>query len=298
MEFRANNTKEAFGKACVDMLSEQLFATELFTLMEKNQMDRIARQNGFKEFNILDPEQIPRLGKILNVDKIIVGSITYIDTFIIDVKILNATTGEIEFNVKRKIKRIENLDDTLENIATAVERHYLGYYDLGGNFEIAVEVDYLYPLSVLGNVVNTGGGVQAVIQFNTPFDIPFNIQGITGYYSFIPEENSLDCFCMAPVYLSASCKFSPARNLHFIPSAGAGYIFTQVSSDGSTGTDGLYWKEGKNKYYNPSVILRTELDILLYDRWYLTFAPQYNIFFEKNRTGQFASAGLGMKMLF
>jgi len=297
MEFRANNTKEAFGKACVDMLSEKLFATNLFTLMEKSQMDRIARQNGFKEFNMIDTEQISRLGKVLNVDKIIVGSITYIDSFIIDVKILNASTGEIEFNVKRKIRSIEKLEDVLEDIAIAIERYYLGYDNLSGNLDIAVEVHYIYPFGLLGNAVNAGPGVQAVVQFNNPFDIPFNIQALTGYYSFTPGRDSMDYFYMFPVYLCTSHKFSFSRNMDFIPSAGIGYIFSKVSSGDSAETVGLYWEKNK-LYHNPSFLIRTELDVLLYDRWYLVITPQYTIFFEKDKAGQFASIGIGLKMLF
>lgn len=296
MEFRANNTKEAYGKACVDILSEKLFATNHFTLMEKSQMDRIARQSGFREYDISEPEQVARLGRVLNVDKLIVGSITYLDSFIINVTVLNSSTGEIELNVKRKISRIKNLDDALEEIALAIERHYLGYDSLSGSFDIAVEGDYLLPYGVLGNLVNRGAGILAVLLLNKPFDNPVSIQGITGYYKMCPADASLDYFYMFPFYLCAAYKFNPAGNLAFIPSAGAGYIFTKLSGDGSADAD--KYRDDKQIYYNPALLIRVELDILLYDRWYLVITPQYNLFFEKERAGQFMSIGLGFKMLF
>ncbi|HNX25290.1 MAG TPA: CsgG/HfaB family protein [Spirochaetota bacterium] len=297
MEFRANNTKEGFGKACMDILSEELFASELFTLMEKSQMDKIARLNGFKEFNIIDPQQIAKFGKILNVDKMIVGSITYLDTYIIDVKILNAVTGEIEFNVRKKISSIDKLENSLDDIALSIERHCQGYYNLSGNFDISVEMVYLKPFGTFSNAVDPGPGIQAVIAVNPPPVIPFDMQIITGYYNFKPVYESINYFYMFPLYLTAAYKFTLTRNLNFMPSAGFGYIFSKISSDKSEETDSIYWQE-KSLYYNPAIVIRTELDILLFDRWYLVFTPQYNVFFEEERVGQFASFGLGLKMLF
>ncbi len=102
---------------------------------------------------------------------------------------------------------------------------------------------------------------------------------------------------MFPLYLSASYKIKPARNLNFIPSAGFGYLFSKISSEVSEEKDSMYWHE-KSIYYNPSFVIGAELDILLIDRWYLAFTPQYNVFFEEERVGQFASLGLGLKMLY
>ncbi len=176
MEFRANNTKEAFGKACMDMLSEKLFASDLFTLMEKNQMDRIARQNGFKEFSTADTVQVAKLGKQLKVDKMLAGSITYLDSYIIDVKILNASTGEIEFNAREKISSINKLESALDDIALSIERHCQGYYELSGNFDISIEMVYLNPFGAFRDSVDHGIGIQGALTINSPMDAPFNIQ--------------------------------------------------------------------------------------------------------------------------
>ena len=230
-------------------------------------------------------------------DKLLVGSITFIDSYIIDVKVLNATTGEIEYNVKRKIRSIEKLEESLEEIAVSIERHYLGYYNLSGIFDLTLEAHFLYPLAVFSDAVKPGAGVLALLQFNTPFDLPFNVQAVTGYYNFTPAGDSMDYFYMFPVYFGVSYKFSLARNMDFIPAAGAGYVISKVSSDSTAAGNERYW-EGQSLFYNPVLVLRTELVVSLYDRWYLTLTPQYNVFFEKERAGQFLSMGIGLKMLF
>lgn len=307
MEFRANNTEESYGKASMDMLSQKLYATDLFTVMEKSQLDRIAMLNGFKEFNMIDPEQIARMGKVLNVDKLIVGSISYIDSFIINVKVFNSITGEVEYDVVQKIFSIENLEKAIEEISFAIERHYLGYKELTGDFDLTIEMLYLYPFDLLGQVVDTGNGIQASFQFNSIFKKPsINLLLITGFYSFTPfidysdftlSQNSDDYFYMFPLYTCFSHKYIITRNISIIPSAGIGYIFSKIYSEYDPHSESLYWDRNRI-YHNPSILLRTELDVYLHDRWYIVFTPQYSVFFEKDRAGQFLSIGIGLKMLF
>ncbi len=297
MEFRANNTRDGFGKACLDMLSERLFASRLFVLMEKGQMDRIARVNGFQEFNSVDPLQVAKLGRVLKVDKMLTGSITYIDSYIINIKLVNSATGEIEFDIQKKTGSIEKLEKTIDEMAHSIERHCMGYYIPSGRYDVSFEMQYINPVGVLRNAVNSGAGITGIVQFNNPFDLPFNINASAGFYNFTPDTEPMNYFYMVPVLLSLTYKFAVSRNINFYPSAGGGYFFSRISCDNSITKSGLYWDDNKF-YYNPGIVIRAELDILLYDRWFLVFSPQYNIFFDKNDVGQFLSAGLGLKMIF
>lgn len=297
MDFRANNTKEGFAKACMDMLSERLFSSGLFTLMEKSQMDRIARANGFSEFDTANPLQVARLGRVLKVDKMISGSITFIDSYIIEVRVLNAATGEIEFNTRKNISSIDKLEPAIDDISLSIERHSTGYYNLSGNFDITIEGHYIYPFGDLGDAVDPGAGAELIARINSPLELPLDMQLVTGFFSFKPRNESMNYFCSVPVYFMLSRKIDLSRNLSLVPAAGGGYLFTKVSSDEPADGRDLYWSE-RSLYYNPAIVLRGEIDIFLMDRWYLAVTPQYNIFFEDERTGRFASLGLGIKMLF
>lgn len=295
MDFRANNTDQGLGSACADMLAERLFSSKLFVLMEKSQMDRIARQNGFYEFDSTDPAQIRRLGKILKVEKLLSGSITYLDAYIINVKVFNAFTGEIDFTAEKRIGSVEKIDDIIADISLEVERHYLGYYNISGNFDISAEFIYNMPVGVMGDVVSRGLGGQAVITVNSPLDFSADIQAVCGYYDFTPACDGVKSYRVAPLFICCAYKFSLARNINFIPAAGPGYLFTYLSAD----TDGTGLYDYSSKFhYNPSLMARGEFDIFLADRWYITAAPQYTVFFVPGDTGQYLSLALGVRMLF
>lgn len=295
MDFRANNTDETLGGACADMIAEKLFSSKLFVLMEKSQMDKIARRNGFYEFNSTDPLQIQKLGKILNVEKLLAGSITFLDTYIINVKVFDALTGEIDFTVEERISSVEKIDDAIAAIALAVERHYLGYYNLSGDFDINAEFLYIIPFGPMGDAVDSGIGGHVFITLNTLFDLPVDLQVMTGYYSFNPACDEIESYSIVPLTINCAYTFSPARNIKFIPALGAGYIFTLLSAD--TDGTGLY-NYSKKFHYNPAVTARAEFDIFLADRWYVTVTPQYTLFFVPGDLGQFVSFNLGLRMLF
>ena len=295
MDFQANNTDETLGGACADMLAEKLFSSKLFILMEKSQMDKIARRNGFYEFNSTDPVQIKKLGKILNVEKLLSGSITYLDTYIINVKVFDAVTGEIDFTVEERVSSAGKIDDAIAGMALAVERHYLGYYNLSGDFDINAEFLYVMPFGSMADAVGSGIGGQVFVTLNTPFDLLADLQLMTGYYSFTPACDGIEAYNVVPLSINCAWKFSPARNIRFIPALGAGYIFTLLSSD--TDGTGLY-DYSKKFHYNPAVTARAEFDIFLADRWYVTVTPQYALFFVPGDFGQFAALGLGLRMLF
>lgn len=294
-DFRANNTDPALGSACADMLAERLFSSKLFVLMEKSQMDRIARQNGFYEFDSTVPAQIRKLGRILNVEKLLSGSITYLDAYIINVKVFNALTGETDFSVEKRTGSVDRIDDIIADISIEIERHYLGYYDLSGEFDISAEFIYSMPLGVMGDAVGSGGGGQVVFTVNTPLGFPADIQVISGFYNFTPACSGIKSYNIVPLHIGCAYKFSIARNIKLIPAAGPGYIFTFLSAD----TDGTDLYDYRRRFhYNPSLMARAELDIFLADRWYVTMAPQYTVFFVPGDTGQFASLALGVRMLF
>lgn len=298
MEFRANDTKESVSLACADILSEKLFSSKLFTMMEKSQMDKIARAHGYTEFNSVDPEQAAKLGRLLKVEKVIVGSVTFLESYIIKVKSISVTTGEIDIDVTRKIKSLGSLESALADIALYIERHYSGYYHLSGNFDIAAEMIVLLPVGILSREVDIGIGAQGLITLNSPFQMPFNLQFVAGFYTYYPGPKSIKYFNMESIYLCASSRFSLARNIKFCPSVGAGFIFSQISADdrenNAIGTH-IYTK---HYYYNPCTVIRAELDIFLFDRWNLVFIPQYTAFFELPKVGQILGLGLGVKMLF
>lgn len=86
-----------------DALSGELQNSGVFRVMERSQMDRIMKEQGLQASGICDGNECAvEVGKVLGIDRIIVGSVGKIGSlFIINVRMVDVTSGEILASVRR-----------------------------------------------------------------------------------------------------------------------------------------------------------------------------------------------------
>src|SRR5215467_12460298 len=64
------------GKGISDLLVQQLVTDGKYSLIERNAIDKILNEQNFANSDRADPATAAKIGKILGVDAVIVGSIT------------------------------------------------------------------------------------------------------------------------------------------------------------------------------------------------------------------------------
>lgn len=110
----------------VDLISEALAGelqnTGAFRVMERGQMDRILKEQGVQTSGLCDGNECAvEVGKILGIDKIVVGSVGRIGTlFIINTRLVDVQTGEILASVRRT--KDGELKDVLTSLVPQVGR--------------------------------------------------------------------------------------------------------------------------------------------------------------------------------
>jgi TolB-like protein len=100
---------ESMVNGLSDMLINSLFETRKFTIVERNQLYQAIKEQGFQQSS-LSAGQIAKVGKILGVKSMLVGTVNFIATdrnteqvttgmitgeFNLDVRIIDVATGEI-----------------------------------------------------------------------------------------------------------------------------------------------------------------------------------------------------------
>jgi hypothetical protein len=83
---------DAYGTVFGNIISADVHAEESFRLMDKTQMARIARGKGILDFDITDIKRIADSGKLLKVDKLIVGTIIKQLITRIDIRTVDSAT--------------------------------------------------------------------------------------------------------------------------------------------------------------------------------------------------------------
>ncbi len=295
--FKENNCPKSIAQAATDMFEGNLYKAKMFTLLDRSQMDRIARLHGFAEYDTANQTQMAKLGSLLKVDKIIVGTVTKLDSYKINVKAMQATTGVIDYSAEVSVETIAGFDTAISKISIQVERYYLGYYNLSGLYDLSVNFTAIYPTGVMLRGTKSGVGLNAVCSFNKLL-YQFDLITAAGLYSMFPDKNFIKTWYMLPIQVYLGYTFLIAKNLRVQPSIGAGYLFSRIEFDTYEHRLSGDYNYTMNYYYNPLVACRGELSVLLYDRWYLTVVPGFILFFEREKTGGMVTLDLGIKMLF
>ena len=97
LSFEAKNVGQETADAVADILSTELFNTNRFNVVERQMMTRILEEQQLSMTGITDASQAAEIGKILNVEKIMIGSLSKLgNTFIINSRVVDVETGAVE----------------------------------------------------------------------------------------------------------------------------------------------------------------------------------------------------------
>jgi hypothetical protein len=97
LDFRANNTASSYADVVRDILEVRLYRTNAFDIVERNQIDVILKEQGIEDRYCSDTGCAVRIGKILSVDTVVIGSVNKVGKFTITIKFVNVKEGIVEY---------------------------------------------------------------------------------------------------------------------------------------------------------------------------------------------------------
>ena len=302
MNFESNNCPPEFGRALSEMVTGRLFENELFTLLERNNIDLLGRHRGARVAKRLDEREALRVGRMLALDKVALGSVSRFGDFNIEVRIIDVKAGTVDLRVPAKVEDEEAFDDTARFIAGTIDFHYHGVSPITELFDIAVTAVSLRPVGDLAGGTSRGYGAHLHLYGNR---LLYSVAGrnarallLAGYYQLDSDYRSIRYLRMAPLGMFAGYRINLSGHVDFYPYAGVGYLVSWASYDTieeRTYEENIY---RDRRYYNPFVSLRAEFHLRLGYRLYLICTPFYTLFVEKERLGQMVAGDIGIKTLF
>jgi TolB-like protein len=298
MNFQANNCPDSISRVVTEMLAGNIFEINYLTLLERSMMDTLIKEKGINKKNLTDAKSIAKAGKILSVQKIVVGSVNKLDRYIVEARLIDVASGSIEKRISLRADEEGDLDITINRVSESINNHFLGIKDITGEFNISVSGSLLMATGSFATGAGYGYGTNLFIQFNEILETDFVLSFNGGYYIFNPELKSINEITLYPLELSSGYPFRVNRHIELTPALGGGLLISRISFDRiETRTWGEY-KFNTEYYFNLMTVIRVDMNIRLAYRWLLTFSPSYTLFFESSSTGSFISAALGLKLLF
>lgn len=227
LDLQAKNTTKVISGAVTDMLRSDLVGTKLFTMVEREQMKEILKEQTLQMTGCTDQNCAVEVGKILSANKILIGEVTKIsEEFIITVRIVDVKTASVDFAAKEKAKAESELDKSVKIIAKELTRQIRGE-DV--KFCVSMRGAYIMPLGTFGDNVDPGYGGIADIYAENLFLIKLKTGLETGYYSFTGSGEKIDSVSIVPLQLFASYGFT-AGMFSIEPRILGGFSYTTVKN--------------------------------------------------------------------
>jgi hypothetical protein len=138
LDIRSDGCDASLARFASERLSEKVYGTGKFTLVEREQMEVILKEQGFQQSGCTEVECAVKVGKLLSVDKMILGSLGCVDGYNLSVRMIDVESGVVDAHFSAVAREKKNLDSAAGELARKmVERYYgggpssLGYYMRG-----------------------------------------------------------------------------------------------------------------------------------------------------------------------
>ena len=147
-------------------LRSMLVKTKAFLVIERGKMEEILNEQGFQKTGCTTTECAVEIGRLLNVQKMVSGSIGKVgQTYTVDISLIDVATSQIERSFFRDYKgEIDGLLDMMEVIANQISSSVVQPE------KPPVKEEKIYNLSVKSNPV----GAQIFINNKSAGQTPFN----------------------------------------------------------------------------------------------------------------------------
>ena len=108
LNLEAKNVGQATADAVADILSTELFNSQRFKVIERQAIMRILEEQKLQMTGVTDMSTAVEIGKMLNVERILIGSVSRLgESYIINTRLVNVKTGALELAQTATSKRGE-----------------------------------------------------------------------------------------------------------------------------------------------------------------------------------------------
>lgn len=117
-DLRAENVSAGDAAVMADLLRSELVKTEQFNVVEKQNMDKVLSEHAFQQTGCSTEECAVKLGKLLNVQRMAVGSFgKLLDSYFLNVRVVDIETGKVKYADSAEGKTVSDLKDGVQKLA-------------------------------------------------------------------------------------------------------------------------------------------------------------------------------------
>jgi hypothetical protein len=118
LEFKSEAIPTATANKVTELLRVEMVKTNKYSIIERNRMDAILKEQGFQQTGCTDETCAVKIGKLLSANKMLIGNVMKLeDMFVITSRLVNVETGIIELAEKETAKSEKDLYNAVQNLS-------------------------------------------------------------------------------------------------------------------------------------------------------------------------------------
>ena len=122
-DLAAQGVSASDSAVIADLLRGELVKTGAFTIIEKQNMDKVLSEQGFQQTGCTSEECAVKIGKLLNVQRMAVGSFgKLMDSYILSIRVVNVETGAIGYADSVEGQKVSDLRTGVKDLAARMAR--------------------------------------------------------------------------------------------------------------------------------------------------------------------------------
>jgi len=122
-DLRGENVSAGDAAVMADLLRNELVKTGKFNVIEKQNMDKVLAEHAFQQTGCSSEECAVKLGKLLNVQRMAVGSFgKLMDSYILSIRVVNVESGAIGFADSAEGKTVGELRNGVKDLAARMAK--------------------------------------------------------------------------------------------------------------------------------------------------------------------------------
>ena len=126
LDFKSEGAKSSLAQFAVTSLSEKLYSSGKFILVERSQLELILKEQGLQHAGCVDTSCAVRLGRILSVNKMLMGTVNRLDAYNLSVKSIDVETGVVDALFSAKATKETDLDKAVGVVSRKIYERYYG----------------------------------------------------------------------------------------------------------------------------------------------------------------------------
>jgi hypothetical protein len=233
--FSADKVEESLARIVRNNIELSLFTTKKFDVMELDQVESILKQRKFLLTDCADEECAKEAGGILSADFVILGSVSKLEKFAVQVKVIDSVNKKLVSIQKTEADTEAELRKVSENMSIDIAEEIEKIGRKRKPVSVCASFLYVMPLSYLNDLVDPGMGVNITGKIEDIFFRGIFTGLSVGYIYFSGKTNLTHHSIMLPVGATAGYRLSFSKFL-LMPAVYAGwsYISVYYYAEGST----------------------------------------------------------------